>query len=35
MIEKASTLDKVKLKKRLGLIRSMIHSKMFVQNGCS
>ena len=26
MIEKASTLDKVKLKKRLGLIRSMIHS---------
>jgi len=26
MLEKASTLDKVKLKKRLGLIRSMIHS---------
>ena len=26
MIEKASTLDKVKLKKRLGLIRSMMHS---------
>ncbi|MEZ4114558.1 MAG: DNA-directed RNA polymerase subunit beta' [Candidatus Paceibacterota bacterium] len=26
MLEKAATLDKVKLKKRLGLIRSMIHS---------
>ncbi len=37
MIEKASTLDKVKLKKRLGLIRSMIHSDvrpewMFIQS---
>lgn len=28
MIEKASTLEKVKLKKRLGLIRSMINSKV-------
>ncbi len=28
MIEKASTLDKVKLKKRLGLLRSMIHSNV-------
>ncbi len=37
MIEKASTLDKVKLKKRLGLIRSMINSGvrpewMFLKN---
>ncbi len=28
MLEKAATLDKVKLKKRLGLIRSMIHSNV-------